>query len=331
MTRPRVLLTNPIDAQVAAELGRHAEVLTASAQDPDSLRREARDADYLIVRAQLPEDIFAQAPRLRAAVRHGAGLDMIPMAAATRRGVAVANVPGVNAATVAEYAVGQMLNLARMLPRIDTLLRTESWAAARQCADDSTDLGGKTIAIVGMGQIGQSLARICSLGFGMRVLGVRRSPQADTATTRFVTLEQALPEADYLVMACPLTPETRGLIGPAELARLKPGARLVNVARGPVIDEAALVEALRSGRLAGAALDVFETQPLPEASPLRSLPNVLLSPHLAGITRESMRRMSEGVLSQLLAMFSGQLPVHLCNPEAGAAILARWASLSKQT
>jgi D-3-phosphoglycerate dehydrogenase / 2-oxoglutarate reductase len=330
VARPLVLLTNPIDPQVAAELGRHAEVRHASALDPDSLRREARHADYVVVRAQLPEDIFEHAPRLRAAVRHGAGLDMIPIAAASRHGVAVANVPGVNAATVAEYALGQMLNLARLLPRIDTLLRTESWATARQCADHATDLGGKTIAIVGMGQIGQSLARICALGFGMRVLGVRRSPQADSSITRFTSLEQALPEADYLVVACPLTPETRGLIGSAELARLKPGARLVNVARGPVVDEAALVEALRSGRLAGAALDVFETQPLPAASPLRSLPNVLLSPHLAGITQESMQRMSEGVLSQLLAMFSGQLPAHLRNPEARAAILARWASLTEQ-
>ncbi|WP_162243710.1 hydroxyacid dehydrogenase [Ramlibacter sp. Leaf400] len=330
MTQPRVLLTNPIDPQVALELRRHAEVRTASALDFDALRHQARDADYLVVRAQLPEDIFEATPRLRAAVRHGAGLDMIPVAAASRHGVAVANVPGVNAVTVAEYAVGQMLNLARMLPRIDTLVRTESWAAARQRADDATDLGGKTLAIVGMGQIGQSLARICALGFGMRVLGVRRSPAADTEITRFVTLEQALPEADYLVIACPLTPQTRGLIGSTELARLKPGARLVNVARGPVVEEAALVEALRSGRLAGAALDVFETQPLAEASPLRGLPNVLLSPHLAGITRESMRRMSEGVLSQLLAMFSGQLPVHLCNPEAGAAILSRWASLTEQ-
>jgi D-3-phosphoglycerate dehydrogenase / 2-oxoglutarate reductase len=330
VARPLVLLTNPIDPQVSAELSRHAEVRNASALDPESLRRDAHDADFVVVRAQLPEDIFEQAPRLRAAVRHGAGLDMIPIAAASRHGVAVANVPGVNAATVAEYALGQMLNLARMLPRIDMLLRTESWVTARQLADEASDLGGKTLAIVGMGHIGQSLARICALGFGMRVLGVRRSPQADTATTRFVTLEQALPEADYLVLACPLTQETRGLIGPTELARLKPGARLVNVARGPVVDEPALVEGLRSGRLAGAALDVFETQPLPAHSPLRSLPNVLLSPHLAGITQESMRRMSDGVLSQLLAMFSGHLPAHLCNPEAGAAILARWASLTKQ-
>lgn len=328
MAHPLVLLTNPIDPLATAELGRHAQVRTASALDAGTLRREAGDADFIVVRATLPDDLFEHTPRLRAAVRHGAGLDMIPIAQASRHGIAVANVPGVNAVTVAEYALAQMLALARRLPCIDAKLRDESWAAAREMADSATDLGGKTLAIVGMGHIGQSLARICALGFGMRVLGVRRSPPPDTETVSYVTLQEALPRADYLVLACPLTPETRGLIGARELARLKPGACVVNVARGPVLDEAALVEALRSGRVGGAALDVFETQPLPADSPLRKLPSVLLSPHLAGITQESMRRMSEGVLAQLLAMFAGQLPRHLCNPEASDAILARWAALA---
>ena len=328
MPHPHVLLTNPIDSTVTAELRQHADVRIASAPDPETLRRESRDADYIVVRAPLPEDIFDQASRMRAAVRHGAGLDMIPVAQASRHGVAVANVPGVNAVTVAEYAVGQMLNLARQLPRIDQALRGSGWAAARQLSDGASDLGGKTLAIIGMGSIGHALARISAAGFGMRVLGVRRSPAQDTELVRHVTLEQALPAADYVVLACPLTEQTRGLIGAAELAQLRPGARLVNVARGPVVDEAALVEALRSGRLAGAALDVYATQPLPADSPLRALPNVLLSPHLAGMTAESTRRMSEGVLAQLLAMFRGELPEHLCNGEAREAILARWASFN---
>ncbi|GAB3645237.1 NAD(P)-dependent oxidoreductase [Ramlibacter alkalitolerans] len=326
MPLPHVLLTNPIDPAVSAELARHAEVRIASALDAETLRREVRDADYLVVRAPLPEDIFEYAPRMRAAVRHGAGLDMIPLAQASRHGVAVANVPGVNALTVAEYAVGQMLNLARHLPRIDHTLRAQGWGAARQLSDGATDLGGKTLAVVGMGSIGHALARICAAGFGMRVLGVRRTPAQDTELVRYVSLQQALPEADYVVLACPLTEQTRGLIGAAEFAQLKPGARLVNVARGPVVDEPALTEALRSGRLAGAALDVFATQPLPADSPLRALPNVLLSPHLAGMTRESTRRMGEGVLAQLRAMFRGALPEHLCNPQARDAILARWAA-----
>ncbi|MFI5446137.1 NAD(P)-dependent oxidoreductase [Polaromonas sp. UC242_47] len=327
MPLPRVLLTNPIHPEVARQLAVHFDLHLASATDAATLQRAASDASFIVVRSPLPDDLFANAPRLRGVVRHGAGLDMIPVHAASRHGVAVANVPAVNARSVAEYAVAQMLNLARHLTLINTTLRTTSWAAARQLADGASDLQGKTVAIVGMGAIGQALARICALGFGMRVLGIRRSPAPDTELLHYVTLTQALPQADYLVLACPLSDSTRGLIGAAELASMKPGARLINVARGPVVDDAALVAALRSGALAGAALDVFSTQPLPASSPLLGLPHVLLSPHLAGITQESMRRMSEGVASQLLEMQDGRLPHHFVNPEAQEAILARWSNL----
>ena len=328
MSLPRVLLTNPIDPEVAGQLAVHFDLHLAGATDAASLQNAASDASFIVVRSPLPEDLFANAPRLRAVVRHGAGLDMIPVDAASRHGVAVANVPAVNAISVAEYAVGQMLNLTRHLAQVNATLRNNSWAAARQLADGASDLQGKTVAIVGMGAIGQALARICALGFGMRVLSIQRSPAPDTELLRYITLAQALPQADYLVLACPLSDSTRGLIGAAELAGMKPGARLINVARGPVVDEAALAEALRSGALAGAALDVFSTQPLPTLSPLLGLPNVLLSPHLAGITQESMRRMSESVANQLLEMQDGRLPRHFVNPEAQEAILARWSNLS---
>ncbi len=328
MSLPPVLLTNPIDPEVARQLATHFDLRIANATDAASLKSASTDAHFIVVRAPLPEDLFAVAPQLRGVVRHGAGLDMIPVDVASRHGVAVANVPAVNALSVAEYVVGQMLNLARHLAHIDATLRNTSWAAARQMADDASDLQGKTVAIVGMGAIGQALARICALGFGMRVLGIRRSAAPDTELLHYVSLAQALPQADYLVVACPLTENTRRMIGAAELASMKPGARLINVARGPVVDEAALAMALRSDALAGAALDVFSTQPLPTSSPLLSLPNVLLSPHLAGITQESMRRMSDGVASQLLEMQDGRLPRHFVNPEAQEAILARWSNLS---
>lgn len=326
--RPLVLLTNPIDAPQAERLTRHADVQRASAIDPDTLRREARSASFIVVRAPLPPALFDEAPLLRAVVRHGAGLDMIPVEAASRRGIAVANVPGANANSVAEYVLGQMLALARRLPQIDAALRTNGWDAARQIADYGSDLRGRTVTIVGMGAIGQALARICGTGFGMRVIGVRRHPPVDDVRVQYLPLADALPQSDYLVLACPLTPQTRGLIGADALARLKAGARLVNVARGPVVVESALVEALRSGHLAGAALDVFDTQPLPVDSLLRSLPQVMLSPHLAGITPDSMQRMSEVVVDQLIEMLQGRLPRHFVNPEAQQAILARWSLLS---
>ena len=328
MTSSIVLLTNPIDPEVTVSLSQRLEVRLASATDGATLTREAKDASFIIVRAALPAELFDHAPRLRAVVRHGAGLDMIPVPAASAHGVAVANVPAVNAQSVAEYAVGQMLALARYLPRIDATLRSPSWDAARQLADHAMELHGKTLAIVGMGAIGQALARICALGFGMRVLGVRRTPQPDSEIVRYVALDDALPQADYVVLSCPLDETTRGLLSAQRLGRMKPGARLVNVSRGAVVDEAALVESLRTGHLGGAALDVFTVQPLPAASELRRLPNVLLSPHLAGITRESMRRMSESAASQVLEMLEGRLPRHFINPEAREQILARWSTLA---
>lgn len=326
--RALVLLTNPIDEAVAADLTHEFDVRVASATDAMTLRREALDASFVVVRAPLPPELFADAPRLRAVVRHGAGVDMIPIDVASQHGVAVANVPAVNAPSVAEYAVGQMLALARRLPQINHALHVGSWTDARRFADDATDLNGKTVVIVGMGAVGQALAHICAVGLGMSVVGVRRTAgHLDTAVVRHLPLPDALPLADYLVLACPLNEATRGLIDAERLALLKSHACLVNVARGPVVDEAALIAALQDDRLAGAALDVYTVQPLPDDSPLRQLPQVLLSPHLAGLTRESMRRMSQGVATQIRDMQVGRLPRHLVNPQARGAILARWASL----
>ena len=326
--RPLVLLTNPIDPAVAEELQAQLDLRLAPATDAATLCAAARDACYIVVRAQIPPALFDTAPRLRAVVRHGAGLDMIPVDVASRHGVAVANVPAVNAQSVAEYAVAQMLALARRLPAIDAALHRAGWPAARALADGASELQGKTLVVVGLGAIGQALARICTLGFGMQVIGVRRTPRTD-GDIRELPLDDALPLADYLVLACPLTPETRGLLDARRFQLLKPGARLVNVARGPVLDEDALLHALRSGRLAGAALDVFATQPLPAESPLLQLPQVLATPHLAGLTDEAMARMSRGVADQLLEMLQGRLPRHLVNPEARESILTRWSTLNR--
>ena len=311
-----VVLTNPIDPDVTRQLAQHLRVTVAPDTQPDALRAAVRDAQLIIVRAPLPADIFEQGPLLLGAIRHGAGVDMIPIEAATAAGVLVANTPGANAVTVAEYAIGQMLQLSRRLAKIDSTLRTANWAAARVQADTGTDLYGRTLGIVGMGSIGTALARIAGAGFSMRVLGHRASDAPMPEPVVRVSLPQLLAESDDVVLACPLTEATRGLIGAAELAQIKPGARLVNVSRGAVIDEPALIDALRSGRLAGAALDVFSTQPLPGDSPLRAFEQVLLTPHMAGITVDSMRRMGELALAQALEIVAGGRPRHLVNPDA---------------
>jgi D-3-phosphoglycerate dehydrogenase len=170
MQLPIVVLTNPMEAGVAQALSRQFELRHAPATDADTLRAMARDAQYIVVRAPLPGDLFAAAPALRGVVRHGAGLDMIPVDKASDQGVAVANVPAVNARSVAEYAMGQMLSLARQLPEMEDLLRAGQWNAPRAAAEHLPDLHGKTVAIVGLGAIGRALAGMCT---ALRPLAIR--------------------------------------------------------------------------------------------------------------------------------------------------------------
>jgi D-3-phosphoglycerate dehydrogenase len=322
MAKPRVFLTNPID-RVGYEILKDVEIVTASDPSQATLRKEIGDADAIIVRAKLPADIFEQGRRVRACVRHGSGLDMIPVDAATAHGIPVANVPAVNANAVAEYVVAQMLLGARRLHRVDSMHRSESWAAARKLADEATELRGKSAGIVGVGAIGLRVAEILHHGFGMQVLGYQRRLNALPAFVTGIELDELLRSADYVVLACPLTPETQGLLDERRIGLLKKNAFIVNVSRGPVLDEPALVAALRERRIGGAALDVYATQPLPRDSALLALDNVILSTHLAGISAESMQAMSRIACEETLRILAGDKPVNLCNPEVWEKSLAR--------
>jgi D-3-phosphoglycerate dehydrogenase len=326
--KPIVLLTNPIDASGMALLQPHAEVRLASAVDHATLRREAGPADVIVVRAFLPADLFQHTPRLLACVRHGAGVDMIPVEAATAHGVIVANVPGVNAQTVAEYCATQFLLHGRRVARIDRVLRSDGWAAARTIADDIPELFGKTVGIVGVGHIGARLASICHHGFGMRVLGHQRRLDRLPAIVEAAALDRLFADSDFIALCCPLTPETRHLADARRIALMKPTAVLVNVARGPVVDQAALVAALRERRIGGAGLDVFEQQPLKPDDPLFGLDNAVLTPHLAGLSVESMQRMSVIAAEDTLRILAGEQPVNFFNPEVWPAALKRRAGLT---
>jgi len=325
--RPVAMLTNPIHLQPLARLQQRAEVRLAPATDAETLTRVAAGADVIIVRAPLPAAALSASPRLRGVIRHGAGVDLIPVDEASRLGVAVANVPQANAVSVAEYVLGQMLALTHRLRQVDATLRAEGWPAARALADGSTEVAGKVVGIVGLGAIGAEVARMCREGLRARVLGTRRSDAPMPPGVQAVPLPELFAAADVVVLACPLDDSTRGLVGAPLLARMKRGAFLINVSRGPVVDEPALVEALRSGALGGAALDVFAQQPLPASSPLLAMPHVILSSHLAGITEDSMRRMGEGAVDQALQLLAGELPRHWVNTQADAAIRARLAQL----
>lgn len=313
--RLRVFLTNPID-RVGYDILRDTDIITASDPSPATLRKEVGDADAIIVRTQLPPDIFDHGRRLRACVRHGTGLDLIPVDAASALGILVANVPAVNANAVAEYVVAQMLLGARRLHRIDCTHRRESWNAARKIADEATELRGRNAGIVGVGAIGLRVAEILHHGFGMRVLGHQRRLDRLPPFVTGMPLEELLRAADYLVLACPLSPETRGLLDARRIGLLMKHAFIVNVSRGPVLDEAALVAALRERRIAGAALDVYAVQPLPRDSELLRLDNAVLSTHLAGLSAESLQAMSRIASEEALRILAGERPVNLCNPEA---------------
>jgi D-3-phosphoglycerate dehydrogenase len=311
---PKIYSTHPLHPRASEMLAGAGELAIASALDGVTLAREAADADIVIVRAPLPEALFAGAGRLKAAIRHGAGLDMIPMEAATAAGVLVANVPAVNARSVAEHVIFAALALLRRFRMMDRDLRRDGWLAGRAHADLNHELAGRTIGIVGLGAVGQEVGRIAAHGFGLSVLATTRSARAAPEGVRFVSIDELVAESDVLVLCCPLTPETRGLISAERITRMKRGALLINVSRGPVVDDAALIAALREGRLGGAALDVFSTQPLPPDHPYFSLDNVIVTPHMAGITEESMMRMGTGAAGEALRVLAGELPVNLRNP-----------------
>jgi D-3-phosphoglycerate dehydrogenase / 2-oxoglutarate reductase len=312
--KPIVVLTNPIHPQLMPTLERQCEVVLAPDTRPETLARLMADAEGLVVRAQLAPSLFDHAPKLRAVVRHGVGLDMIPVDAATARGIPVANLPGSNTQAVAEYCLAAMLHLRRRLAAMDTVLRNQSWAAARPIADNGTELRGSTCGIVGVGAVGRRLADIAS-ELGMHVLGFTRRPESLPAHVKGVDKRTLLTRSDTLVLCCPLNDETRGLIDAASVALMKPGAILINVSRGPVIEVAAVLAALHEGRLGGAALDVHDKQPLGGKEALFDAPNLLLTPHVAGITGTSMRAMSEGAVATLLALLRGERPTNVVNPE----------------
>ena len=250
------------------------------------------------------ERVFAAAPALRVVARLGVGYDKVDVDAATRHGVIVAMAFGTNHESVADYAFALMIGLAsRLLPH------HRSVAAGDWAGGFHAGLAGRTVGIVGLGRIGQAVAARCR-GFGTRILGT--DPVVDTgeAAARGITLvplDQLLAEADFVSLHAPRTPATQHMIDAAALARMKPTAFLVNTARGGLIDEAALHAALTQGRIAGAGLDVFETEP-PVGSPLLGLDNVILAPHAAGLDEGAEAAMAARCIDHILAVHRGDAP-----------------------
>lgn len=260
--------------------------------------------DGIIVRSQpkITKRIIDAAERVRVIGRAGVGVDNIDVEAATSRGIVVMNTPFGNITSAAEHSIAMMLALARHIPAADASMKAGSWDKKKFTG---VELAGKTIGIIGLGKVGSIVAR-AARALSMKVLAYdpyinpKRAQEMDVEPRE---LESLLREADFVTIHVPLTDSTRKLINRERLALMKSTARLVNCARGGVVDEAALVEALREGKLAGAALDVFEEEPLPADSPLRKLPNVILTPHLGASTVEAQEKVAEDLARQFVDFF----------------------------
>jgi len=311
---PLIFSTHSLHPDITCDLQEIGELRIASEPTPSAIYGESADAEIIIVRAPIDPEILHRETGLRALVRHGAGLDMIPVDSATQAGVLVANVPGANSATVAEHVIFSSLALLRQYPRVNSDLRRNGWEAGRQHSNSGREISGRTLGIFGMGNVGRALNQMAHLGFGMEVISHTRTPGTLPNNTRAVSFDDLLRDSDILALCCPLNDQTRGVIDQQSIDRMKAGSILVNVSRGPVIEEHATIEALISGKLAGAALDVFSEQPLPSGHPFFSMPNVILTPHMAGITEESMFRMGAGVVAEVRRIVDGNLPTNLINP-----------------
>ena len=316
--KPLVLITDPLhpDAQTRLEAWAEVERLPSiqSQEESDaSVRAAARRVQGIIVRRLLPADLFERPFALRGIVRQGVGLDFIPVDRATAHGVPVANTPGVNANAVAEYVFAAMLAHCRQLATFDAELRAGQWQVRAQAGARTFELRGRTLGVIGFGAIGRRIAEIAQAGFQMKVVTCTTTPSTVPNPVATLTMEDLFEVSDFVVVACPLTPMTKGMVNATTFAHAKPGVVLINVGRGPVVQQADLVQALETGKLAGAVLDVFEIQPLPQGSPLRRHPAVLLTPHLAGITQESERAMGVMAVDTLRALLQGDQPANVVN------------------
>ncbi len=313
---PRVLLTVPLASDLMSILG-GAEIVQVTERAELEALLPSADALVCLLSDRLDAPTIARGTRLRVIANYAVGFDNVDVNEATRRGVVVCNTPDVLTDATADLTMALLLAAARRLPEGEAMVRTGAWVGWSPEQMLGADLAGKTVGLIGFGRIGQAVARRAR-GFGLRVIYHARSRAPGDVETPLeaarVELNELLAVSDFVSLHCPLTPETRGLIGPAELARMKPEAFLINTARGACIDEDALAAALESGHLAGAALDVFADEPNVPARLLRA-PRTLLLPHVGSATGGTRRRMAELCVRGVAAVLAGERPKNVVNPQ----------------
>ena len=305
-------------------IGWQSAVITAEdggGYSKDALR-ELADTDVVVVGdGPIGKDVFEAAPRLKLVQRLGVGVDNVDLSEAARRDIFVCNMPHLNAGTVAEHVVMMILALQRRAFESTLLMKAGRWPITTVAGRGLFDLHGKTVGILGLGEIGRVVAdRLAGFGVDLLYHDAQRHPAAEQELSiRYVELAELLSQSDVVTCHVPLTSNTRGLLGRAELERMKPTALLINTARGAVVDEEALAEALRAGRIAGAGIDVFAEEPPPQDHPLRRCENVLLTPHSGGQTREAMERMVASMLENLQCIAAGKRPCRIVSGASSAS------------
>jgi D-3-phosphoglycerate dehydrogenase len=318
MSKPVVLLYEPIHEKALALLKEKAEVRMAESLDPAGLLSAVGDVEGIVIRAngKVTRELMAAAPRLRVVGRHGVGVEAIDRVAAAERGITVVNTPYSNDESVAEQCMGMIVTLAKRLMEADRAIRAGDWDSRYRLI--GVEVQGKTLGLVGFGKIGQRLAAMAHFGFDMPILyhDILAYPEAEARLgARRLAMPDVLAQSDFVSLHTPLLPETKGMINETALRLMKRSAYLINSARGPVVDQSALIRALQAGWIAGAGLDVYDPEPLPKDSPLLKMDSVVLSPHMAAHTDEALLRMAM-VVTDVLAVIEGKRPEYPVPPPA---------------
>jgi D-3-phosphoglycerate dehydrogenase len=315
MEKFTVLLYEDIHEEGKAILKEKAEIAFADRLDEVYLIERVRKVDGIIIRAngKVTRKMMESAPKLKVIGRHGVGVENIDLGAATEKGIWVVNTPDANDISVAEHFFGLALILSKMLKKADIALREGRFEARYQYI--GRELHGKTLGILGFGRIGRAVGRIGYKGFDMRVLyydAVRYEEMEREIKAEKVSLEELLTRSDYISINLPMLPATKGLLKEKELGLMKSSAYIINLARGPIWDEKVLYAALKEGKIAGAASDVYEVEPAAKAHPLFELENFVGTPHMAAHTEEALRRMSL-VAEDIIRVLEGEKPIYPVN------------------
>ena len=315
MSKPKVLIYEPIHQKGLDYLSEYADIIWASGYDEDTISLEAVEAEGIIIRANgaVTAKIMDSAPYLKVIGRHGVGVDNIDVEAATKRGIYVVNTPGVNTEAVAEHAVGMMLALSKKIVESDRAMRNGNWNFRYESY--GIEMQGSNLGIVGMGKIGYRVADICHAAFNMNIFycdELANQKGETELSARKAVLSELLSISDYVSLHLPALPSTFQMINSENIGLMKGTAFLINTSRGTVIDNNALYNALKNSDIAGAALDVFEKEPLPDNSPLLSLANLILTPHNAAHTEQAMIGMAM-VVKDIVSVIKGEMPKYPVN------------------